>query len=115
MRSMAVVCLFTLIMAACTDAPTPSVSVAPPGILIIQPGEKVQIGPPTEDLKVVMSNLLVMADNHGNDVGYPWFDATTGEIVASVVTPRGRQLIDAALIGAPHRFRQVAHAMGDGP
>ncbi len=103
---------FALVAAACTASPTPSASVGPPGILFIEPGEKVQGRPPTEELKVVMSNAQVLAENHGDDLGYPWFDATTGELVLSVVTPRGRELIDAAGITAPYRIRVVAHGAG---
>jgi hypothetical protein len=95
-----------------TPSPAPSASVAPPGILFVEPGEKVQAGPPTEELKVVMSNAQVMADNNGDDLGYPWFDATTGELVLSVVTPHGRELIETAGITAPHRVRVVAHGAG---
>ena len=57
----------------------------------------------------MMSNLQVLAENHGNDLGYPWYDASTGELVLSVVTPRGRELIDAAGITARYRIRSVAH------
>ena len=103
---------FALLAAACTTSPAPSASVGPPGILFVAPGEKVQAGPPTEQLKVVLSQALVLAENNGNDLGYPWFDATTGEIVLSVVTPRGRELIDAARLTVPYRIRSVAHGAG---
>jgi hypothetical protein len=108
LRLVAYAC-FVTVAAACTAAPTPSASVGPPGILFIEPGEKVQAAPPTEELKVVLSEMLVLAENHGDDLGYAWFDATTGEIVLSVVTPRRRELIDGAGITAPHRIRFVAH------
>jgi hypothetical protein len=111
-RLVASVWWFALVAGACSPSPTPSASVAPPGILFVEPGEKVQAGPPTEELKVVLSQLLVLAENNGDDLGYPWFDATTGEIVLSVMTPRGRQLIDAAGITARHRIRSVAHGAG---
>jgi hypothetical protein len=103
---------FALAAAACAAAPTPSASVGPPGILFVAPGERVQAGPPTEQLKVVLSQALVQAENNGVDLGYPWFDATTGEIVLSVVTPRGRELIDAARLTVPFRIRSVAHGAG---
>ena len=112
LRLVAAVCWLALVAAACTSTPTPSASVGPPGILFIEPGEKVQAGPPTEQLKVVLSQLLVLAENHGDDLGYPWFDATTGELVLSVVTPRGRELIAGAGITAPYRIRSVAHGAG---
>ena len=112
-RLVALACWFTLVTAACAAAPTPSATVDPAGILFIEPGEKVQAGPPTEELKVVMSNLQVLAENHGADLGYPWYDATTGELVLSVVTPRGRELIDGARITAPYRIRSVAHGAAE--
>ena len=107
------VCWFAIVAAACTASPAPSASVEPAGILVVEIGEKVQAGPPTEELKVVVSDLLVLAENHGDDLGYPWFDASTGEIVVSVATPRGRELIDAAAIKAPHRIRSVAHGAAE--
>lgn len=105
--------LLTIAAAACSASPPPSATVAPAGILIIQLGEQVQAGPPTEELKVVMSNLQVLAENHGDALGYPWFDATTGEIVLSAVTLHGRELIDAAGITARHRIRSVAHGAAE--
>jgi hypothetical protein len=108
----AAVCSLALVAAACTASPGPSASVGPPGILLVEPGEKVQAGPSTEELKVVMSNALVLAENNGADLGYPWFDVTTGELVLSAVTPRGRDLIAAAGITARYRVRVVAHGAG---
>jgi hypothetical protein len=102
-------CWFALLVAACGASPAPSASVGQPGILLVEPGEKVQSGPPTEELKMAMSSLLVLAENHGDDLGYPWFDVTTGEIVVSVVTPHGRELVDGAGINEPYSIRVVAH------
>jgi hypothetical protein len=113
LRLVACACCVAAVAAACTATPTPSATANPAGILFIQPGERVQAGPPTEELKVVMSNALVLAEDHGDDLGYPWFDATTGELVLSVVTPRGRELIDGAGITAPHRIRSVAHGTAE--
>ncbi|MEA2547760.1 MAG: hypothetical protein QOE42_358, partial [Chloroflexota bacterium] len=55
---------------------------------------------------------VMLAENNGDDLGYPWFDGTTGEIVLSVVTPRGRELVDAEGITAQYRIRSVAHGAG---
>ncbi len=96
-------------VATCTTSPPPPASVDPAGILLIEVGERVQGGPPTEELKIALSNALVLAENHGVDLGYPTFDATTGELVLSVVTPNGRSLIEGAGITAPYRIRSVAH------
>jgi len=104
------------ILAACLGSPSPSAqpsaSTDPTGVLIVQPGEKLQTGPPTEELKQIMSDALVLAQNNGNDLGYPTWDAATGEIVLSVVTPHGSDLIIAAGIRAPYRIRAVKHGVG---
>ena len=113
LRLVAYACWVAAVAVACTAAPTPSATVAPAGILFVEPGEKVQVGPPTEELKMVLSSALVLAEDHGDDLGYPWFDATTSELVLSVVTPRGRELIDGAGITAPYRIRSVAHGAAE--
>lgn len=113
LRLVAYACWVAAVTAACATAPTPSPSLDAAGILFVEPGERVQAGPPTEELKVVMSNLQVLAEDHGDDLGYPWFDATTGELVLSVVTSRGRELIDGAGITAPYRIRSVVHGTAE--
>src|SRR6478672_3003201 len=102
-----------LVIAACTASPTPSGSGDPAGLLLVGVEEKVQAGPPTEQLKGVLSDQLVMAENNGDDLGYPWFDAATGEIVVSVVTPRGRELIVHTGIAARYRIRSVARGAAE--
>jgi hypothetical protein len=102
-----------VLAAACAASPAPAASVVRTGILFVEVGEKVQAGPPTEELKVLMSNALMLAEGHGDDLGYPWFDSTTGEIVLSAVTPRGRELIREAAIPAPFRVRSVAHGVAE--
>jgi hypothetical protein len=52
---------------------------------------------------------LQLAEANGPDLGYPWFEASTGELVLSAVTPRGRELIEAAAITVPYRIRDVGH------
>ena len=112
-RFVSVLLLAVVATAACGTPPTPVASSERAGILAVGVGEKVQIGPPTEGLKQAMSDLQMLAENNGHDLGYPWFDEGTGELVASVVTPHGRELIDAAGISAPHRIRVVRHGAGD--
>jgi hypothetical protein len=109
MRLAFTACAVAALAAACAASPTPSPSLDPAGILLVEPGENVQAAPPTEELKQLMSDALVLAENHGADLGYPWYDAVTGELVLSVVTPKGRTLIDGAGITAPYRIRAVAH------
>ena len=60
-----------------------------------------------------MSNAQVLAENHGDDLGYPWFDVGTGELVLVCGTPRGRQLLDGAGITVPFRIRSVVHGAAE--
>jgi hypothetical protein len=100
-------------------AATPSADIAPSanldatGILLVAVGEQVQAALPTEALKVAFSEALELADANGADLGYPWFDASTGELVLSAVTPRGRALVEAAAITVPHRIRDVGHGAAE--
>ena len=107
---------FAALAAACGSPPSPSAqpsaSADASGILLVQPGDKLQTGPPSEEGKQLLSDLLVLAQNNGNDLGYPTWDATTGEIVVSVVTPHGGDLTTAAGIRAPYRIRSVTHGVG---
>jgi hypothetical protein len=82
-------------------------------VLLIQPGESLQAAPPTEELKALFFQMQQLAEANGTDLGYPWFDAATGEMVLSAVTPRGRDLIDAAGITTPHRIRSVTHGVDE--
>lgn len=101
-------------IAACSaPVPSPSKIDAPTGILMLAVGEQVQSRPPTEDLALAVSRAMELAQANGTDLGYPWFDPVTGELVLSVVTSRGRELIEAAGITAPHRIRVVAHGAGE--
>jgi hypothetical protein len=113
LRQLARLCGIAVVAAACGASPTPSPSVDAAGVLFIKPGEKVQTAPTTEELKTVFSQMQQLADANGVDLGYPWFDPATGEMVLSAVTPRGRNLIEAAGITTPHRIRSVAHGAAE--
>ena len=91
----------------------PSANLDPSGILLVAVGEQVQAVLPTEALKVAFSQASELADANGADLGYPWFDASTGELVLSAVTPRGRVLVDAAGIKVPYRIRDVGHGAAE--
>ena len=113
-RPIARLILVAVCVAGCAGpGGSPSASAGETGILFVAPGERVQVGPPTEELKILMSNAQVLAENHGDDLGYPWFDVGTGELVLSAVTPRGRQLIDGAGITVPFRIRSVVHGAAE--
>lgn len=97
---------------ACTEPAAPSSSVNPTGILLVRVGEQVQARPPNEEFAVAFSRAMELAEANGGDLGYPWIDPSSGELVLSAATPRGRDLINAAGITLPHRIRNVAHGSG---
>ena len=94
-----------------STVPSAAANVDSTGILLIAPGEQVQGRPPNEAVAQAHSDAMVMAEANGLDLGYPWIDPATGELVLSAATPRGRQLIDAAGIDVPHRIRSVEHGL----
>jgi hypothetical protein len=113
-RRLVVLTWIVLSMVACTaPAATPSSGLDASGILLVGVGEQVQSRPGTEDLAVAVSRALELAEANGNDLGYPWLDPASGELVLSVVTPRGRELVEAAGITVPHRTRDVAHGAAE--
>jgi hypothetical protein len=96
-----------------TSAPEPTSSLDETGILLVDPGEHVQAGPVTADMADALVTALMLAESNGEDVGYPWIDPETGELLMSAATPRGRELLEAAGIEAPHRIREVAHGAAE--
>jgi hypothetical protein len=105
-------------LAACTNpaptlAPSPTSNVDATGILLVEVGEEVQTGPVPRRLAMPFSDAMLLAETNGEDLGYPWIDPATGELVLSAVTPRGRDLILAAGITVPHRIRDVAHGAAE--
>jgi hypothetical protein len=80
---------------------------------MVTPGERVQAAPPSEEVGVAFARALELAEANGHDLGYPWIDPASGELVLSVVTPQGRKVVEAAGITVPHRTRDVAHGAAD--
>jgi hypothetical protein len=110
MRRLAWITLIAGLIAACATPPaSPSASVNAIGILMVSPGDQVQARPPSEDIGAAFGHAVDLADANGDDLGYPWIDPATGELVLSVVTQHGRELVDAAGIAVAHRIRAVAH------
>jgi hypothetical protein len=110
--------LLTTAVVACGDAaptpePIPTSALDQSGILIVAAGEQVQTGPVTRDMADAYELALTLADTNGEDVGYPWIDPETGELIVSAATPRGQELIEAAQIDVPFRIRQVAHGAAE--
>jgi hypothetical protein len=80
------------------------------GILLVDVGEPVQgRGPVGEDMAQAESDAWVFSEDHGADVGYPWVDPSTNELVVSAVTAEGRSLLEGLTYGVPHRIRDVQH------
>jgi hypothetical protein len=75
--------------------------------------EEVQIGPLPRRLALPFSDAIELAAANGEDLGYPWVDPLTDELVLSAATPRGRQLIEGAAITIPHRIRDVPHGIAE--
>jgi hypothetical protein len=106
--------LLLVALAGCGGPPSSPVSPSAAtldstGILLVAPGEQVQGRPPNEAVAQAHSDAMVMAEANGLDLGYPWIDPATGELVLSAATPGGRQLIEAAGFAVPYRIRDVAH------
>ncbi len=100
-----------------TTAPTPSsiAGVDSSAIIRVAPGENVQVGPASEDLLHAFDQAWTFAQAHADDVGYPWVDPGSGELVLSAVTARGRSLLgsEAADLTVPFRIRDVTHSFGE--
>ena len=112
-RLVAVICVALAVVACDGTEASPSANVDATGILLVGVGEQVQGGgPATEALKMAYSDAIVLAEANGNDLGYPWVDAS-GMFVVSAVTPHGRDLIRAARIVVPYRVRDVTHGAGE--
>lgn len=80
---------------------------------MVDVGEKVQSGPPSEEVGAAFSLAMALAESNGHDLGYPWIDPASGELVLSVVTQHGREIVDAAGITVPHRIRDVTHGAAE--
>jgi hypothetical protein len=103
-----------LSIVACTaPAASPSSSVDASGILLVGVGEQVQAVPASEVLAQAHSDAMELAEANGDDLGYPWIDPASGELVLSVVTPHGRELVEAAGITVPHRTRDVSRGAAE--
>lgn len=106
--------LIAIALAGCassspTAVPTAAANLDPTGILLVGAGERVQSTPPSEAAAHAHSDAWLFAEANGADVGYPWIDPVTGELVLSAATPRGRQLLAMLTVAVPHRIRDVSH------
>lgn len=106
--------LLALTLTGCAGHPqTSSPSANAAGILMVGPGERVQSVPPNEAMATALSTAQQQAEANGKDLGYPWIDPATGELVLSAVTAHGRELIASTAITVPHRVRDVTHGAAE--
>jgi hypothetical protein len=108
----------TAALAACTSpapslAPSPTSNVDVAGILMVDVDESVQGGPLPRRLARQLSDALELAQANGDDLGYPWVDPATSELVLSAVTSRGHALAQAAGFTVPFRIRDVTHGVAE--
>lgn len=99
--------------ASASTATTPPANVDVTGILLVEVGEQVQAVLPTEELKVVFSQATELAQANGEDLGYPWFDSSTSEVVLSAATADGRALLEGVPNVFPHRIRDVSYGTAE--
>lgn len=115
MRRAAIVRAAAAILAAALVAtcggpgPTSPSNLDPTGILLVGVGERVQSGPPNQAVGQAFDVAMRMAEAKGADLGYPFIDPTSGVLVVSAVTQRGRQLLEAANFTVAYRIRDVSH------
>jgi hypothetical protein len=75
----------------------------------------VQATPTDESQAQAISDAVLFAQNHPDDVGYPWADPATGELVLSAATATGSALLDewAASRTVSTSVRQVSTSFGE--
>jgi len=57
--------------------------------------------------------LRLAEESYPNDLGYPWIDPSTGQLVVSAATAHGRTVLENTSFGVPVRIRDVAHGAGE--
>jgi hypothetical protein len=57
--------------------------------------------------------LRLAEEGTPNDLGYPWIDPSTGELVVSAATAHGRAVLESTSFGVPVRIRDVAHSYAE--
>jgi hypothetical protein len=94
---------------------TPTPTAGALAIIVLDPGERVQPADLSEEMGRVVESAWQFAEDHPKDVGYPWVDPATGEIVLSAATDQGQALLEAeaTTLSVPYRFRQVGYSFDD--
>lgn len=92
---------------------TGTTNLDPTGILLVGIGENVQARPASEALAQAFDQALRIAMANPNDLGYPWLDPSTDELVLSAATGQGRRILETATFTVAHRIRDVAHSYAE--
>jgi hypothetical protein len=74
---------------AVAKVPYPGETLDPSGIALVGP-TPYQVVPKNEQQALAFDQALTLAENNGNDMGYPWLDTATGTLELSVTTDKGR-------------------------
>src|SRR5690349_10935906 len=115
-RALTLVLGVTLSIVGCGGPEGPSAptsSAASASILILGADEAVQARPIDPAMAAAFGAAMDLAVANGKDLGYPWIDPANGQLVISVVSEQGRQLVEHAGPGVPYRFRTVAHGAAE--
>ncbi|HET9877722.1 MAG TPA: hypothetical protein VFQ81_00250 [Candidatus Limnocylindria bacterium] len=97
-------------------SPEPTTTVHASGILLIDVDEPVQGGPVTnEDRAMAFSGLIDLAMAHPSDLGYPFEDPETHDLIISAASDAGRALAEETgpTLGFPFRIREVAYSYAE--
>jgi hypothetical protein len=70
--------------------------------------------PATEDQAQAFSDAMAFAEEHSNDVGYPWIDPKSGDLKLSAASEVGREALEteASTMPTTTKIRQVARSFG---
>jgi len=89
-------------------------SLDPTGILIVGRDYQLQSGSTDEAVRTAFDQAMRLAEEgNPNDLGYPWIDPSTGELVVSAATANGRALLASTSFDVPVRIRDVAHSVAE--
>jgi hypothetical protein len=85
------------------------------GVLILGEADEVQGRPATEELIRASQKAWYFAKAHRGQIGYPWVDPATDELVLSAATQNGLLLLEgeAAQLTVAFRIRWVTHSFAD--
>jgi hypothetical protein len=100
--------------ASVTATSVPAASLDVTGIPIVGRDYQMQSGSRDETVSAAFDQAFHLAEQgNPNDLGYPWIDPSTGGLVVSAATARGRTVLESTSFGVPVRIRDVAHSYAE--